>query len=327
MEGMAKQEQLLRSMVRDIVGDENIRAYRILDITHTFRDTLIIAALLIGAVSSVIYLHASYGLIAMTAIPLVVVVTSVAFNWINVQVHEASHCFLLPNKTWNDVYCNTVLGAWALQDVETYRATHGMHHAYLHSERDPDRWVYTERVGSPRQMLRGIADDLFMVTALRRVRQVGKVVRANASPAPRYILFAKLSAQMFVLGVFLWGCGAWGFIYYLLCYVYGLLAVFTVLVRIRTVVQHCDGGLAKKTGIARFVSRTTMAPLLEFILVGARMDYHFEHHLFPNLPYYNLGLMHQKLNEAGIFKQMLSEGGVSLRTRNYLQTYVDLATA
>jgi len=202
-----------------------------------------------------------------------------------------------------------------------------MHHAYLHSERDPDRWVYTERVGSPRQMLRGIADDLFMVTALRRVRQVGKVVRANASPAPRYILFAKLSAQMFVLGVFLWGCGAWGFIYYLLCYVYGLLAVFTVLVRIRTVVQHCDGGLAKKTGIARFVSRTTMAPLLEFILVGARMDYHFEHHLFPNLPYYNLGLMHQKLNEAGIFKQMLSEGGVSLRTRNYLQTYVDLATA
>lgn len=32
------------------------------------------------------------------------------------------------------------------------------------------------------------------------------------------------------------------------------------------------------------------------------MEYHFEHHLFPNLPHYQLKRFHNKLLEKGFFK-------------------------
>jgi len=329
MDAVVEKELFLRSMIRDIIGDERLASYRALDVTYTLRDTVVIMSLLAGAIASTWYLHGKFGAIAIVAAPFVIPFTAIAFNWIIVQIHEASHNFLLSDKTWNDLYCNLVLGALVFQDLDSYRATHGAHHAYLHSDRDPDRWAYTENVGSIRRMLRGFAEDLLLITIFRRYRQVTALVTANASKIPRYTLFAKLCAQAIVLGLFVYGCGPWGVAYYLVCYVYSLLGVLPVLVRIRTVVQHYDESLADPaTNMAvRFVSRTTVAPFAEFILVGARMDYHFEHHLFPTLPYYNLRRMHQRLNEAGFFQLPSVGDGTKLRTEDYLQSYAHLATS
>jgi fatty acid desaturase len=249
-----------------------------------------------------------------------------------VQIHEASHNLLLPNKASNDLYCDLVLGSLALQDVETYRATHGMHHSHLHTERDPDRWIYTRSVGSRRAVLLGILEDLSLRTILRRRRQVAEFL-ANAGPKRarpgRHVLLAKLAAQLLVLGLFVWGTGAWGVLYYAAIYLYGLLGVFTALVRVRTVVQHYDTRLLEEgeppPGL--FTSRTTVASLFQHVVLGARMDYHFEHHLFPNVPYYTLRELHAELERGGFFSALEARTGQALRTTDFVQSFASLGTS
>jgi fatty acid desaturase len=322
-----QQQDALRSSVKSALGGPALSGFRALDLSYTLRDAAFIHLLLVGVIAVTIYAHARWGVVALAGAPVLALLTGVAFNWINVQVHEASHFLLLRSKRSNDVYCNLVLGAFALQDVETYRATHGMHHAHLHTERDPDLWVYTSNVGSVRSVLRGILDDLLLRTILRRKLQVDAFILAagmKRGSAPRYTAFAKLLAQGLVLAAFIWGCGIWGVAYYLAIYLYGLLAIFPVLIRIRTVVQHFAPTFDANPE-SRFVSRTTVAPLLEFVLIGARMDYHFEHHLFPNLPYYNLSKMHRTLRAAGFFESVLATSGQALHTDDYLKTYLGLS--
>ena len=282
-----------RSQVSTLIGSRQIALWRALDLSYTLRDTAFIYFLLTSSVIGSCWLHALWGPIALTAAPLFALLAGVGFNWINVQIHEASHYLLLRHKRRNDMYCNLALGSLGLQDVETYRATHIRHHAYLHTQRDPDLWIYTSNIGSFRQVARGILDDLCLRTIFRRKQQVDEFIKMTGmarGAAPRYVLFVKLLAQCFILGAFIWACGSWGPAYYLAVYLYGLLGVFPVLVRIRTVVQHFDSSLrvAKEEAPSPFISRSTVAPLAEFVLVGARMDYHFEHHLYPNLPYYGL---------------------------------------
>src|SRR5438128_1650085 len=132
----SSQEQILRTRVREIVGADPAKLYKELDLSYTFRDALFIYILLAAVVAGSCSLFAWIGPVSILFSPLFAVLSGTAFNWINVQIHEASHGLLLRNRKQNDVYCNTVLGSWALQDVEKYRLTHGMHHAHLHTERD-----------------------------------------------------------------------------------------------------------------------------------------------------------------------------------------------
>jgi fatty acid desaturase len=317
-------ERQIRAAVRRVVGADAIKGFRAIDLSYTFRDTLFIYGMLGAVIAAGIALHLTVGPWAIVAAPVLALLSGLAFNWINVQIHEASHHLLLPHKKWNDIYCNVVLGSWGLQDVETYRATHGMHHAHLHTELDPDIGIYTTDLGSKRAISRGVANDLLLLTALQRLQQVKQFSTKNniaTAGAPVYASVAKAAAQAIVLGAFLFFCGLWGFIYYGAFYLYGLLGVFPLLVRIRTVVQHHDD-MADPKNIRMFTSRTTVASLAEFILVGARMDYHFEHHLFAMIPYYNLAKMHRALQAAVFFEDKTVAG---LRTENYFGSYLRLA--
>lgn len=325
------QEQVLRLKVKEIVGSDVIKAYRTLDLSYTFRDAAFIHALLATTIAASCWLFLVFGSIALLCAPVGALLCGIAFNWINVQIHEASHGLLLRDRNWNDIYCNVALGSWGLQDVQTYRATHGMHHAHLHTGRDPDLSIYTLHTGSLRQIFGRAAEDLLLITALRRKRQVASFIAENDVPyegVPHYATLAKLGAQGIVLGVYVYMCGLWGLLFYGAVYLYGLLGVFPLLVRIRTVVQHHGDELEhlEEGRPFPFISRTTVAPVLEFILIGARMDYHFEHHLYPTLPCYSLRKMHAALTRAGLFDQVREHGGPALRTETCLSSYKTLAT-
>ncbi len=326
------QQDELRTEVTRLIGSARLKAMRAVRPRETYKDTLIIYALLAAPIAATLVLHAQLGpLVTLACTPLLAFVTGIAFNWINVQIHEASHNLLLPDKAKNDLYCDLVLASLALQDVATYRATHGMHHSYLHSERDPDLWMYTRSVGSPRAVLVGIMEDLSLRSILRRRQQVAEFMRGGPrGPRPgRYVPFAKLAAQLLVLGIFVSGAGLWGLIYYGAVYLYGLLGVFTALVRVRTVVQHYDARLLQQQDPSPmlFTSRTTVASLLQHVVLGARMDYHFEHHLFPNVPYYTLRELHAELERGGFFSALSAKTGQGLRTTDFVRSFVSLATS
>jgi len=283
------QQEQLRIETTKILGAPMLRALRKINAYYTLLDAAIIYMVLFGTVALSCYSHSKLGLIAILGSPFLALASGIAFNWINVQIHEASHYNLFANKAFNDIYCNLVLGAFALQNVQTYRSTHGMHHAHLHTERDPDLWTYSSRLGSVREMVCGIGDDLLLRTVFRRKRQVAAFMKSNQRSqgrAPRYVGPATAMAQFAVVATFVNWCGPWGLAYYALTYVYGLLGVFPALIRIRTVVQHRDprGRVEDEATATMFTSRTTVASFLEFFVLGARMDYHFEHHLHPNIP-------------------------------------------
>jgi fatty acid desaturase len=325
----AAQEQALRAKVKELLGVDPAKVYRDLDLTYTFRDAFFIYALLTIVVGGGCVLFALLGKVAIIFTPVFAAISGVAFNWINVQVHEASHGLLLPGRKWNDIYCNILFGALGLQDVETYRLTHGMHHANLHTEKDPDLAIYTQNIGSTRAIIKAFSGDLFLCSVLRRTRQVHSFLKENGMAherPPIYCSVAKATAQALIAAIYVYYCGAWGIIFYAGSYLLGLLGIFPVLVRIRTVVQHYSDELNNRRDAAPapFISRTTVAPILEFLLVGARMDYHFEHHLYPTVPYYNLRRMHARLVAAGLFAPDGLASG--LRTENYFQTYAYLAT-
>lgn len=324
---LAPQEQVWRARIKEMLGFDPDKSYGDLDLSYTFRDALFVYSLLLVVVGASCALFVANGPIVLLLSPAFALLSGIGFNWINVQIHEASHGLLLRDRKWNDIYCNVVLGSWALQDVEIYRATHGMHHANLHTEKDPDLGIYTQHVGSSKAMLKGIAEDLLLFSAFRRNKQARLFLAKHAvvlTGRPRYSFVAKLTAQSIVVAIYIYWCGLWGIALYGACYLFGLLAVFPVLVRIRTVVQHYGDELKSEDRPLPFISRTTVAPILESVLVGARMDYHFEHHVYPTLPYYSLRKMHKKLKAAGLFEE---DGGCpGLTTENYLKTYAYLAT-
>ena len=111
-------------------------------------------------------------------------------------------------------------------------------------------------------------------------------------------------------------------------YLYGLLAVFPVLVRVRTVVQHYDASLlvplTERSSIP-FVSRSAGGAACRLFLWARGWDYHFEHHIYPSLPYYGLKRMHQTLQAARFFESVQAQFGQVLHTDNYLQAYLRLS--
>lgn len=320
------QQAELRTEITRVIGKDELKLLRELKVVHTFKDALTIYVLLGATIAVTCWLHREIGYWTLLLTPLLAFVSGVAFNWINVQIHEASHHLLLPNKRWNDLFCNLALGCWGMQDVQTYRATHGMHHSYLHTERDPDLWVYTSRVGSLRAVLSGVLEDLSLLTILRRKQQLSAFVSEERprEAVPLYVRGAKVLAQVLVLSVFVAACGWMGAIYYGAVYAYGLMAVFPALVRIRTVVQHYERAEDGTPG--QFTSRTTESSFVEFLVIGARMDYHFEHHLYPNIPYYNLRAMHRLLRDARLFEHVREQTGQALHTDDYLKSFRELST-
>ncbi len=66
------------------------------------------------------------------------------------------------------------------------------------------------------------------------------------------------------------------------------------------------------------LSRTTLwsNPLLEATLTPFYVNYHLEHHLFPQVPYFHLKSLHEKLMTNELFKQ---DAAISL---NYLKNLI-----
>ena len=311
-----KLEMSLKQDVKDRFTKEQFQALFKINIFNTLKDAFLILTFFLLNYFAIILLHQQNQQALFYLAPLLMLVNAIIFNWINVQVHEASHKLLFESKKLNDLFCDLVLGAWALHDVGTYRSTHLDHHNKLHSDDDPDKDVYTDFTGSYSRLILGFFSDALSLTAIKRVL---KVFKLNKKVEKKWhTAFFKLLAQCILLSTLIYFTGVWGFVYYILFQLLPLFCIFPILMRIRTVVQHYSEKLEKDN---LWISRTTVSSLLEHIVIGARMDYHFEHHLFPAIPYYNLRVMHNKLIEFDFFKQKNN-----YRTNRYYNEYLKLAS-
>jgi len=259
---------------------------------------------------------------------LVVLLMGLRMNAFGVVVHEGSHGLLARSRTLNDRICNWGIAFWTINSVEEYRPTHRLHHRYLGQERDPDRVFYL--VPSRRGALTSLLlQDLFGVTAFRRATsRISGTSEASGAPpsllAKPQLLVGKIVTQLIVLGQFVLFQGVLrGILFYVVFWLVPIVCMYPMILRLKTITEHFVPGL-RDANTVHWIARTSAAGWLQNHLVGARMEYHFEHHVLPTIPYRGLKKLHHRLDETDLFVRhgdVLSHGYVLFLTRAVLASF------
>lgn len=219
-------------------------------------------------------------------------------NALAVQVHEASHYHLFKSRTLNDLFCNIFASYWILNDVKSYRNNHLQHHRYLHTTKDPDKDLYHISTSKMNKftLIKILVKDLFLITAISRIRKYLKLDR-NEDKINFFKLtlglITKLITQIIIFLYFYTNYDALNsLILWISFWVIPLFFLYPLIIRIRTVSEHYHYNNNEGNN---FISRTTKGNIFINYLLGACMEYHFEHHLLPHLPHYNLKVLNNKL--------------------------------
>jgi fatty acid desaturase len=265
---------------------------------------------------------------------LVVVAIATRINALSVVMHEGSHGFLARRRVVNDRVCNAAAAWWMLHSVEEYRPAHRLHHRYLHQSRDPD--VPSYLIGERRGALTGLLlQDLMGVTAFRRaLTLLAATSDASAADAPSPVrtrtalrnLAGKAIAQLVILGQFVLFQGLWrGLLFYAVFWLVPVLCIFPLLLRLKTVTEHFDPRLRDdSTNI--WVARTSAVGRIQDHIIGARMEYHFEHHVVPTVPYRGLRRLHETLEARGFFADSSAQARADELSGGYVRFVSHLST-
>src|SRR5580692_3289474 len=321
-EASASSERLWREQFAQLVSAEELQTLSEQSLPDTF-------AAIGGLWVEVAVLLAAVNLIPRLALGwsvplgiLLVLLMGLRMNAFGVILHEGSHGLLAKSRSLNDRICNWGIAFWTINSVEEYRPTHRLHHRYLGQERDPDWRFYL--VPSRRGALTFLmVQDLFGVTAFRRATtRISGTSHESGAPASLLtrpqLLVGKLITQLVIVGQFLLFQGfPRGIVFYVVFWLVPIVCMYPMILRLKIITEHFDPGLRDPSKVF-WIARTSCAGWLQDHLVGARMEYHFEHHVIPTIPYRGLKRLHRKLDQTDLFirnGEVISHGYVLFLTR------------
>ena len=235
------------------------------------------------------------------AVPLVVAVQQEMLIW----VHEGAHRTLFRNRSLNDYWVSFWFASPLGVNAETYRRSHMSHHGRLASADDGDRWTYELYIRGA-AFWRVVIKAIFGVYGFSRAFKkyvTGQYDRMDPDntypPTITYLLFA-----LFWNGAGLAACilaGRW-YVYFVL-WIVPLFSVAIVITILRTISEHQPMDYEGRDPISPVI-RTTLGPWLERrFLFPLNFNYHVEHHLFPQVPFFNLPQLHRELVQRRIFER------------------------
>lgn len=229
------------------------------------------------------------------------------FNTCAQLVHESAHGSLVSSPRLNNAFGNlaaTVLG----YTLAGFRQTHNDHHVHLNTERDPD-----VRVFGPRSGLRTLADlvqDLLLITAAKRFLQYFQVDRKTYTVSPwRSLspvtivqiatrLLPVALTQLALLALFAATAGAW---FYLFFHLLPIVTLYPFQIHVRSIAEHAPEDREPRSGDEAWVTRSSrLNPLEWLVMAPLGQHHHYEHHVFPSVPHYNLAKVRAVLEGAGV---------------------------
>ena len=243
-------------------------------------------------------------------LPLMVMIIGNRQLGLFILMHDAAHGLLHVNRRVNDRvalwFCGSELGS--------YRPYHLQHHRFVQQTEDPDLLLSAPFPITPSSLRRKVIRDLTGQTFFKqRIGTLVDQIRTRATGAPLWaLLLGKANSQrVFVVlnltGLVLFSvAGLWWA--WVLMWLLPMATWLPLVSRLRNIAEHAlieqngtDPLRHARTTHANFVERALIAPYW--------VNYHCEHHMFTQIPCWNLPMAHRLLAAKGITQHMEVQAG------------------
>ncbi|MCA9568103.1 MAG: fatty acid desaturase [Myxococcales bacterium] len=217
------------------------------------------------------------------ALPVVWTLCTSGLLGMAILMHDAAHGLLARDHRWNRAL-GFVCGAPVLIATTAYRVNHIEHHAFTGTDRDTgDPVAHANRTGISVGRLTSIfliLGTFLVIPAIAHGSwRKADVAQQRAIAAEYALILAGLTVAWAVLpGVFL--LHVW-----VVPFLVGSLAN-----NLRSVAEHA---FLERTDPVRNARTVLSNPVVR--LIQSNVNYHWEHHLFPGVPWYNLPRLHALL--------------------------------
>ena len=224
---------------------------------------------------------------------------------LGVLSHDGAHFSLFNNRRLNDWVSEWILSRpFTSGTIYGYRKYHLKHHANTQQEDDPDLHLSKPFPISRASWRRKIWRDLSGQTGWKQYGAMFRDAFSGATPRQAFVNgWRRFGSNIVINIVFLLGftlAGKW-YLYFLLWWLPAL-TWNRFITRLRNVAEHAavpdDNDRLRNT-------RTVRASWWERAFIAPYgVNYHLEHHLIVNCPYYKLRKAHQMLVDKGLEAQM-----------------------
>lgn len=225
-----------------------------------------------------------------------------------VLAHDGAHNLLFSNEKINDFVSQWFCAFPLFSDNRPYRPYHLAHHRFTESENDPDLSLSAPFPITKASFRRKVIRDLTGQTGFKRYSIALKSI--FSSEADNFEgKIKKISDKIggfFISNLVIFSLitifSHWS-IYFLLWWIPAF-TYYSLIVRIRNIAEHSV--TPGETNLNN--TRTTKASFLtRYLLVPHHVNFHLEHHLFTNCPWYNLPKVHEMLKGEPLRDKMCIE--------------------
>jgi fatty acid desaturase len=246
---------------------------------------------------------------------------------LGILMHETAHRSLMKTSSLNEWVGQWLCAAPMFVDLTIYRRYHMTHHMKAGTDQDPDLANYMNYPVTKASLRRKLMRDLLGKSGIRAFAALvalygssdsdglakGYSYRSAAqrtNSAARVRTLARNSWRILVAnGVMFALCAATGHPLAYLLWPASWLTTYMLYSRIRNAAEHgalpgtrdADIWRNTRTVIAAWWERLTVAPNY--------VNYHFEHHLVPAMPAYQLPRFHRWLKAQGAYERATLENG------------------
>jgi fatty acid desaturase len=225
-----------------------------------------------------------------------------------VLAHDGAHNLLFSNEKINDFVSQWFCAFPLFSDNRPYRPYHLAHHRFTESENDPDLSLSAPFPITKASFRRKVIRDLTGQTGFRRYSIALKSIFSSEADnfAGRIKKISDKIGGFFISNLVIFSLitifSHWS-IYFLLWWIPAF-TYYSLIVRIRNIAEHSV--TPGETNLNN--TRTTKASFLtRYLLVPHHVNFHLEHHLFTNCPWYNLPKVHEMLEGEPLRDKMCIE--------------------
>jgi len=231
-----------------------------------------------------------------------------SFYSLMIIAHDGLHRRLFNNIKKNDLFCDIfILGMFA-SACRVNRNNHMEHHKYSALKDDPDKYKYNNSNRSNKTIffvfLTGLTNILKFVENVYLNKKIKKNIETPSSDKFKLNLREIITIVFWQIIIFTLLTNLFGFKGYFL---YWLLPIYIFAWRGDLMRVFCEHNVKDVTDDDfdnyRLITYDKPNFLEKIIFSPNNMNFHAEHHLFPQVPYYNLEKLHNRIKDHELFSK------------------------